>query len=218
VWDHQAAQRPDHLIANSEHTKRRIAKYYRRDAAVIYPPIERELSKIKQAKKEHFLIISRLSEYKNIALAIETFNKMQLPLVIVGEGRAHDQLKRMAGDTVKIMGWVSEQEKRTLLARTRALVMPSEEDLGIVCVEALQANIPVIALGRGGACEIVENGVTGEFFDAPTVEMVADALRRFLEKEGTYDIQRMQEVNARFSRKLFREKLLSFIKTVTHHE
>lgn len=206
VWDHQAAQRPDVLIANSVHTQKRIAKYYRRDADVIYPPVDiyKKVSVQKCIKKDaYFVIISRLSQYKNVALAIEVCNKLQLPLVVIGEGREYDALKKISGQTITLTGWVSEEEKIKYLCGARALLFPSEDDFGIVCVEALHAGTPVIALGRGGACEIVTPGVTGEFFAAPTVEMMADAMRRFLEKEGTYDCDVMQKDAQKYSMQNF---------------
>ncbi len=218
VWDHQAGQRPDVLIANSLYTKQRIEKYYRRDAHIVYPVVERrELSaeRITYDQKKHFLIISRLSAYKNVALAIEVCNKLQLPLMVIGEGNQEKNLKKIAGETVTILGWQEEEKKNRYLSEARALLFPSEDDFGIVCVEAIGAGVPVIALRKGGACEIVEDGVTGEFFNAPTVEMMADALRRFIEKEGTYDMEAMQKKSKQFSREKFRAEIIKIIHNAT---
>jgi len=188
VWDHQAAQRPDVLIANSKYTQKRIEKYYRRNASVVYPAVNLTIgSDINNEEEKSFLIISRLSKYKNVALAIEVCNKLQLPLVVAGDGRERSALERIAGETVDVVGYVSEKEKVQYLMNARALLFPAEDDFGIVCVEAMLVGTPVIALGRGGAKETVLAGITGELFEAPTVEMLADALRRFLEKENSYD-------------------------------
>ncbi|MEN8252613.1 MAG: glycosyltransferase, partial [Patescibacteria group bacterium] len=183
IWDYQAAQRPDALVVNSLYTQRRIEKYYRRDADVVYPGVSiNEYYAKKIIQREHFLIISRLSEYKNVALAIETCNKLQLPLVVVGEGREYNKLKGLAGPTIEMVGWVSDREKIEYLKKTRAFLFPSEDDFGIVSVEAMRMGVPVIALGKGGASEIITPNVSGELFEEPTVEMMADAVRRFLEK------------------------------------
>lgn len=217
VWDHQAAQRPDTLIANSEHTKKRIEKYYRRSSRVVYPAVDVEGGDKKNdavEEEKYFVIISRLSPYKNVALAIETCNKLQLPLVVIGEGKEYEKLEKISGDTITLKGWVSDEEKMQYLSNARALLFPSEDDFGIVCIESLCAGTPVIALKRGGACETVEGGVTGEFFDAPTVEMMADAMRRFLEKEGKYDASTMKAYAEKYSREAFRDGMESAITSV----
>jgi glycosyltransferase involved in cell wall biosynthesis len=189
-------------------------KYYRRNADVVYPvvtcPFDQNIL-VPIRNNPYFIVISRLSEYKNVALAIETCNKLQLDLVVIGEGKEYHSLKKIAGPHITIIGWVNEQEKWQYLKNARALLFPAEDDLGIVCVEALCVNVPVVALGRGGACEIIDNGKTGELFDAPTVEMMADGLRRFLEREGLYDTSAMEETVQNFSREKFRTHIQEII-------
>jgi len=219
VWDHQAAQRPDALIANSVYTKKKIEKYYRREASVVYPAVSlKERSQttpkshpLKGLKEKSFLIISRLSKYKNVALAIEVCNKLQLPLTVVGDGRERSALESIAGETVEIVGYVSEEEKVQYLANARALLFPAEDDFGIVCVEAMQTGTPVIALGMGGARETVISGVTGELFEAPTIEMLADAMRRFLEKENTYDKNVIKAEGQKYTFDKFKRELSDVI-------
>lgn len=214
IWDHQAAQRPDDMLANSRYTAERIAKYYRRSADIVYPVVECPYEKSKLTpilQKPYFVVVSRLSEYKNVALAIETCNKLQLDLIVIGEGSQYAHLAKIAGLHVTMVGWADEMTKWRYIAHARALLFPSEDDLGIVCVEALCVNTPVIALGRGGACEIIQDRITGELFAAPTVEMMADALRRFLENEGKYDPAAMQKIAQRFCRAEFRHKILQHL-------
>ncbi len=212
VWDHQAAQRPDVLIANSIYTQKRIEKYYRRKSKVIYPPVVMGNQKLnKNVDKKHFLIISRLSEYKNVSLAIETCNKLQLPLVVVGEGREREKLEKIAGKTVKIVGWVDNEQKNEYLTHARALLFPVEDDFGIVCVESMMFGVPVIALDKGGAHEIIKNGVSGELFKEPTVEMMADAMRRFLEKENNYNHEIIIEESKKYTKKNFEDKFRNII-------
>jgi glycosyltransferase involved in cell wall biosynthesis len=214
VWDHQAAQRPDILVANSLHTKKRINKYYRRDAELVYPGVGVEpFIASKNKKDNYFLIISRLSAYKNVALAIEVCNKLQLPLIVIGEGKEKKELEQKAGKTITIKGWVDEKEKVKYLQNARALLFPAEDDFGIVCVEAMQVGTPVIALARGGAQEVVLEGC-GETFEAPTVEMIADAMRRFLEKEKSYDVNVIRAQGNKFSKQNFQNKLSKIIQTL----
>jgi glycosyltransferase involved in cell wall biosynthesis len=214
VWDNQAAQRPDLLIANSVYTQRRIEKYYRRESQIVYPfGLSKKDIKNKGQNREgeYFLIISRLSEYKNVALAIETCNKLQLKLIIIGQGREYKSLNKLAGDTIKFVGWVEEQQKINYLMNARALLFPVEDDFGIVCIEAMNVGIPVIALDKGGAHEIVQSGITGELFKEPTVEMMADALRRFLEVEDKYDIDKIKKMSDKYTKKQFNKKINSII-------
>ncbi len=212
VWDHQAAQRPDVLVANSFYTKKRIQKYYRRDAHVVYPSVSiKPVESNKPFPYDYFLIIARLSRYKNVALAIETCNKLKLPLIVVGEGREQKNLEKLAGNTIKMLGWVNEKEKACLLTHARALLFPSEDDFGIVCAEAVSVGTPVIALRRGGACEIVKEGVGGEFFDAPLVGVMADALRRFLEKEEIYNRKKIMASATNYTSERFTNEMREII-------
>ena len=211
LWDHQAAQRPDALIANSQYTKKRIAKYYRRDARVIYPSVEVDRANGEKEKKDHFVVVSRLSRYKNVSLAVEVCNKLQLPLTVIGEGEEYDHLKKIAEDTITFKGWVSEEEKIKEIISARALLFPSEDDFGIVPIEALCVGTPVIALSRGGARETIENGVTGELFVAPTVEMMADALRRFLENEKMYNENEIKRSVKKYSFDNFQKQIAATV-------
>ena len=206
VWDHQAAQRPDVMIANSAYTRARVAKYYRREASTVYPPVACPytpdvLTPLREG--QYFVTVSRLSPYKNVALAVETCNKLQLDLVVIGEGRELERLRQLAGPHVTVVGAADELTKWRYIANARAMLFAAEEDFGIVCAEALTVATPVVALGRGGVCEIVQAGVTGEFFAAPTVELMADGVRRFLEKEGQYDAAAMRTAAARFTPEQF---------------
>ncbi len=220
VWDYQASQRPDVLIANSEYTQKRIHKYYRRKSEVVYPPVnisekfkQNLKKKISNKKEKSFLVISRLNKYKNVALAIEACNKLQLSLTVVGQGPEYDNLKKIAGETVTMRGWVDEREKWKLLNESRALVFPCEDDFGIVCIEALSAGIPVIALGRGGAKEIIRPNVDGILFGAPTLEVIADGFRRFILQEDYFDFNKLKERAEKFSKARFKEKLQKIIDT-----
>jgi len=218
VWDYQAAQRPDVLISNSKYTQERISKYYRRESEVVYPLVDtdKNIKKISKKqfsdkKKGSFLIISRLSKYKNVALAIEVCNKLQLQLTVVGQGPEYDYLKKLAGKTVQIKGWVSEEEKWELLNQARALIFPCEDDFGIVCIEALSTGTPVIALGRGGAKEIIRPDLDGILFDVPTLEVAADGFRRFIMQEDKFKSKELIKRSEKFSKNEFKKKIHKII-------
>ncbi len=217
VWDKEAADRPDVLVANSQHTRSRIQKYYRRESSVIYPPVHipdiPPNGSLLQGKEsvDFFLIVARLSESKGLSVAIEAFNKLGLPLWIVGEGKDHARLERMAGENISFLGHVSDAELHALYTKAQALIMPSEEDFGMVAAESLAASTPVIALGRGGALEIVEPGVTGEFFFAETSEVLADAIRRFLDRGRGRYTSGHEIVKSRFSKTAFLSEWRSLI-------
>ncbi len=221
VWDFEAAQRPDVLVANSCYTQQRIAKFYRRDATVVYPAIAPIIHKTKLKRREHFLIVARLSEYKQVQLAVDVCTRLQLPLVVIGAGRMYDVLRKRAGATVRILGWQPDDVLARYYATARALLFPAEEDFGLVIAEALSYGTPVIAYGRGGALEMVEPGITGELFYAQTQEVLADGIRRFLEKEaaGGYDRDAMHTKAQAFNVRAFHDGILDTIeKAIAQHE
>lgn len=218
IWDVQASKRPDYLIANSKYTQARISKYYRRESEVIYPPVNLlglpvgdSSNAIEDDSEKPFVIVSRLSTYKNVKLVVEAFNKLDLPLVVIGDGEERKEIEKIAGPKVDILGWVSDEEKQKILNNSRAFIFPVEDDFGIVCVEALNAGLPVIALGKGGAKEIVQEGVTGELFDSPTIEVLADGVRRFLENEENYNKEMIKKSAEKFSKDAFKSKVLDFV-------
>ena len=172
VWDRMAADRPDYLIVNSKYTQSRVKKYYRRESAIIYPPVSLcEQAHLRNFKdrpanlndKGYFLIISRLSPYKKFDIAVEAFNKLWLPLVVIGQGKQENYLRKIAQSNVKILGWQSREEIKNYYKNTRAFIFPCEDDFGIAPVEAMQEGIPVIAYRKGGALETVVEGKSGEF-------------------------------------------------------
>lgn len=216
VWDAVSADRVDYFIANSYATLKKINKYYRRHAEVIYPPVETEryAAAALRAKGDdggYYLIVSRLSPYKKIDIAIEAFNKLGWNLVIVGTGTEMRRLKKLAGPTVKVVGSQVPEKVESYYARARGYILPGEEDFGIAPVEAMAAGKPVLALRAGGALETVVEGVTGEFFDAPTTEVLAEGAYRLENARKKYDPAAIQENAQRFSKERFQRELRSFI-------
>lgn len=211
IWDKQAAERPDILLANSHFTEDRIKKYYRRDAEVIYPGAlslshgSKDSLPMEPSEKEYFLVVSRLTQSKKIDAVVDAFNKLGLPLVIVGNGPEEQRLQKRAGKHIRFTGFVDDNELTRLYSGARALIFPSEEDFGMVAVEALSFGVPVIALEYGGIREIVRSGETGEFFHSNAPEIIAEGVRRFLEKEGMYSVDLMKASVAHFTKESFQE-------------
>lgn len=212
MWDKLASERPDYLIANSKYTQERIKKYYRRDSKVIYPPafIENSVDEFVR-KKEYFLVVSRLSPYKKVDLVIEAFNKLGLPLVIIGEGKQKKHLQKIARDNIKILGFVDDQKLSEYYANARAFIFPADDDFGMTMVEAMGFGVPVVAYKKGGAKEIVKEGVTGEFFEAQITEVLADGVRRFIENENSYRKEDIINRAKEFSKERFEREMKEFI-------
>src|SRR5216684_6429829 len=214
MWDQVSAMRVDHFIANSPVVAERIQKYYRRDAVVIPPPVEVSRFSFDPdiEVEDYFLIISRLIPYKRIDLAIEACNRLRLPLVIIGDGRDLERLKRLAGPTIRFLGRLSDQEVLHYYARCRALLFPGEEDFGITPLEAQACGRPVIAYGSGGALASVIDGITGTFFHEPTVESLTNVLALF--NERWYDPQAIRNHALEFDMPRFHRRILQYIEAV----
>jgi glycosyltransferase involved in cell wall biosynthesis len=211
IWDQTSSMRVDHFIANSPVVAERIQKYYRRDAVIIPPPVEASRFTFDPdiQVEDYFLIVSRFMPYKRIDLAIKACNQLQLPLVIIGGGRDEDQLKRMAGPTIRFLGKLSDAEVQHYFAHCRALLLPGEEDFGITPLEAQASGRPVIAYGAGGALASVIDGVTGAFFYEQTVESLVNVLTSFNEK--IYDPRVIRNHALEFDTPRFHRRILQFI-------
>jgi len=211
VWDQTSAMRVDHFIANSPVVAERIQKYYRRDAVVIPPPIEASRFIFDPAThiEDYFLVVSRLIPYKRIDLAIEACNQLRLPLVIIGTGRDLERLKRMSGPTIRFLGRLPDAEVLHYYAHCRAFLFPGEDDFGLTPLEAQASGRPVIAYGVGGALASVVDGITGTFFDQPTVESLASVLASF--NEGQYDPVAIRNHALEFDMPRFQRRMLQYI-------
>jgi glycosyltransferase involved in cell wall biosynthesis len=215
AWDCAAASRVDYFLANSQTVAHRIAKVYRRDARVIFPPIAVSSFSVSQVVDDYFLMVGQLVPYKRFDLAIEVFNQWKHPLMIVGEGPEYPKLKKRARDNIKFVGRLSDAELNRSLSRCRALVFPGEEDFGMVVVEAHSCGRPVIALGRGGALETVVPEVNGLLFAEETEQSLTDALHRFVLSEAEFQPRLIRETAAPFDENRFRAEAISFISDKT---
>lgn len=222
IWDKLASERPDFLIANSAYTQKRISKYYRRDSQVIYPPVSIGRRSVDNAAREllatdYFLIVSRLSPYKKVDLVVEAFSKIGLNLVVIGSGPQEKYLRKIASPNIKILGWQSDEVVQRYYQNARAFIFPTDDDFGIAPVEAMSAGVPVIAYRKGGALETVQEGITGEFFDAQTPEVLADGIRRFMNNEKNYDKNAIIKRGEEFSKERFKKEIGEFVDRITYN-
>ncbi|MEK7583332.1 MAG: glycosyltransferase [Patescibacteria group bacterium] len=212
IWDRQASTRVDKFIANSEHVRARIKKFYRRDAEVIYPPIKISEAKSYHLEAKSYLIISRLYHHKNIDIAIKAFNKLGWPLVIIGEGPERERLEHIANPNVQFMGYQTDATCSMFYASCLAFIMPQEEDFGIAPVEAMMHGKPVLALRRGGALEYVQEGINGLFFDDPHEAVLADGVRRI--REMKFDTEAIKSSAEKFSWQKFQSSFSNIISQI----
>ena len=188
-WDQLTAQRVDHLIANSRFTARRIRKFWGREAEVIHPPVCVERFRWTLEREDFYLCLCRLVPYKRVDLVVQAFNRLGLPLLVVGDGPECQYLEALAGPTVTLLGRQSQQQVEALMARCRAFVFAGLEDFGIAPVEAMASGAPVIAFGRGGLLDTVRcvhqgaTDPTGLLFPDQTVDSIEQALQWFADRQ-----------------------------------
>lgn len=203
--DLRGARRVDHWIANSEVVRERIKRYYGRDSEVIHPPVDVDAFMPAADRGDFWVIVSRLSAYKRVDVAVQAFNEVGMRLIVVGDGRERPALDRIARDNVTFTGRVDDATVKQLLGSARGLIFPAEDDFGIVCVEALASGAPVVALGRGGATEIVRDGVDGALVDAPEPALFAAAVRRV--EQAALDPQELRRSARRFDVSRFEPRI-----------
>lgn len=211
-WDKKAAQRPDVIIAISDEVKKRIKKYYNRNSPVIFPPVDMKIGVSGKQKfdRDYYLLVSRLDYgYKKVDLAIDVFNKLGYPLIIVGTGREERRLRKEASKNIKFTGKISEKKLLEYYKHAKALIMPQEEDFGIVAVEAQSLGIPVIAYKKGGARDTVVHGKTGYLFNKQTEKSLIDAIADF--QTIKFDKRSIKNNSRRFIKKRFKKEFLDFL-------
>jgi len=210
LWDRVAADRVDHFVAISQTVQQRIRKFYRRDADILYPPVNTQRFQVSQEHGDYFLLISRLVPYKRIDLAVRAFSQLGLPLLIIGDGRARNALERIAAPNVRFLGRLGDDETLRYIGGCRAYIFPGEEDFGIAPLEAQAAGRPVIAYAGGGALETVIEGQTGLLFREQTPEALADAVQRFDPEQ--FDPLAIRKHALRFDRQEFEKRFASLVR------
>jgi glycosyltransferase involved in cell wall biosynthesis len=209
-WDRDTAGRANRYVAISHHVASRIGRYYNRRAIVVYPPVDTDFFHPDGRRPEdYFLIVSALVPYKRIDMAIEAARLAGLSLKVVGDGPEQARLAASAGPHVEWLGTRSNEEIRDLYRGARAVILPGEEDFGIVPVEAQACGRPVVALGRGGALETVRPGETGVLVDEATPEALAAGLREAVDRE--FDPAALRASAERFNRDRFANEMRGVI-------
>ena len=209
AWDADAARRVDYMVAISTAVQARIARFYRRDSEIIYPPVDTSRYQISDEVDDYFLIVSRLIPYKRIDLAVRAFTEIGWPLKVVGDGRDREVLTGMAGPNVEFLGRVPDEDVRRLYSRCRAFIFPGEEDFGLTPIEAMSAGRPVIAYGAGGALDTVIEGETGLLFREPSPEALAQVVRDFDHRQ--FDPVKIRQHALNFDVSLFKQRLATFV-------
>ena len=212
--DLAAARRVDTYVANSHYTAQRIDAVYGRRSQVIYPPVDTSRLNPTRERSGRFLVVSRLVATKRIELAVEAANRFELGLDVIGSGPELGRLRRLAGPTVGVHGWLPDDVVRRAMAESTAVVIPGIEDFGIVTAEAQASGRPPVAFAAGGALEIVEDGATGFLFQEQTPEAAGAAMLRARDHAlATTDLLASA---ARFDAAIFAEALGRIIAGSSH--
>ena len=216
-WDVLSANRVDYFIANSQHTARRIWRCYRRQAKVIYPPVNLEKFEFCPKKEDFYLTISRLVSYKQICLIVKAFNKLKKPLVIIGSGSQLNEIRVIAESHIQVLGWQPDNIVKRYITKAKAFVYAACEDFGIALVEAQACGTPVIAYGKGGALETVKDirtypkDGTGLLFNLQQPEALVKTVEIFEQLPTKIDPENCRSQAAKFSPAIFKQSYLQFI-------
>ena len=210
-WDQQTKNRPDHYVAVSSVVKDRIQRIYGKPSEVIFPPVDVHKYRPQKCTDEFYLIVSRLTAYKRIDLAVEAFNRLGLPLKIIGSGPFFKTLKNMARPNVAFLRRLPDKEVAEYFSACKALIFPGEEDFGIAPLEANAAGRPVIAFQGGGALDTVKEGLNGLFFAESTVPSLMNAVKCFESGKYNFDSQKIREHALLFDREVFKDKMKRYV-------
>lgn len=215
LWDVRTAPGVDVFVSNSTFIAQRIWKVYRREAQVIYPPVDVAAFSLHETKENFYLAASRLVPYKKMDLIIEAFKQMSDQfLVVIGDGPDAAKLTAIAAGypNIRLLGYQPQAVLKDYMQRAKALVFAAEEDFGITPVEAQACGTPVIAFARGGALETVIDGVTGIFFTAQTADAVRAAVMRFDHlPPATFSPQACRESALRFTHEVFAQRMQQLV-------
>jgi glycosyltransferase involved in cell wall biosynthesis len=227
AWDIKTSRGVDEFVAISKHIAAKIRAYYNRHAHVIPPPVDCGFFTPDSSPRQHgasfFLVVSALVPYKRVDIAVEAFNRLRLPLVVIGTGPERAKLERHASSSVTFLGWQPDAVVRDYYRRCDALIFPGEEDFGIVPLEAQACGKPVIALGRGGALETVIplihkargstacGSPTGVFVGEASAEALCEAVAAFQRHAGAFDPVAIRQHALHFDRPQFKTRITTFL-------
>jgi glycosyltransferase involved in cell wall biosynthesis len=224
-WDYSAAQRVDYFVANSNYVARRIRKYYRRNSAIIHPPINTSQSFLAGKQEDYYLAVGRLVPYKRTDILIDACEKLGRKLVIVGDGPEMKRLQKRSVKNIEFLGEADEPQLRDIYAQCRALLFAADEDFGMVPLEAQSFGRPVIAYGKGGSLETVVgayppieqgqtdelDGITGLLFEEQTADSLAKAILEFEAREERFIPKQIQLHARKFDTSVFVNRLRNYV-------
>ncbi len=220
-WDVRTSQGVDYLLADSENVRRRILKYYRREAEVIPVPVDTTCFDLTFQPRDYYLMVSALAPYKRIDLAVRAFNRNQKPLVVVGTGPLMAVLQKESGKNISWLGWQPEENLKKLYGECKALIFPGEEDAGITPLEAQASGRPVVAFGRGGVLETVvpledylegrKDFFGGVFFQEQTETSLIEAVEKLEQHAHLLNPSRIRAHALQFDREVFKERIIRTI-------
>jgi glycosyltransferase involved in cell wall biosynthesis len=217
LWDSSSVNSIDSIITNSHFTNRRILKAYRRNATVIYPPVNTDIFTFYEEKEDFYLVASFMNPFKKIDLVVAAFTKMpNRKLIVIGDGPEFQKIQSKATSNISFLGYVTVEKLRDYMQRAKAFIFAAPEDFGIIMVEAQACGTPVIAYGKGGAVEIVRDlnhlCPTGVLFTRQTVDCLVQAIEKFEIEQHHITFEDCRQNALRFAPEYFREELKMFVK------
>ncbi len=215
--DLKYAQEPDFYIANSSIVADRIYRYYNRKATVINYPIDDSQFNFCDQKEDYCLVSSRLLSYKRIDIIVEAFNQLGWPLIITGDGPERKRLEAKAKKNIIFKGYVSDCDRKLLMAKAQFVIVAALEDYGLVPIEANASGTPVICYGAGGVLDTQSPGVTGLFFDQQTSESLQSTLKQAIKINWDYHTIRDHVLN-KFTKKAFFETIDNFLESTLNNK
>ena len=198
-WDIKSSYNLDLIIANSSFVSIRIKNYWKKDSIIINPGIDMDLFSISDNKKNYYLIVSELVQYKKIDLAIDAFNLNKKELYIIGKGPMLDKYKQKANQNITFLGPVTNQIRNKYLSECKGLIFPGIEDFGIVPLEAMASGIPVLAFNFGGIKDYLINGVNGITFKNQTAESLNNCIKYFEKNINKFDPLEIRKSISKFT-------------------